>query len=152
MIVTFLVFALTFILFLLGVLFYLAPVSCSSEFRCVSTHFCLFFQKSKNVTTVPGLDPLDDITGNIDDITSAGSFHEFLVDLHEKFGPIASFWYGPKYCISVGSATAFKDIQHLTDRPGNVVPKIGLHESVTSARQYIPFHILMFSEYSSFIN
>nr|AKH03540.1 cytochrome P450 20A1 [Paracyclopina nana] len=98
MIVTFLIFALTFILFLLGVLFYLAP-------------------RSKNVTTIPGLDPSDDISGNIDDITAAGSFHEFLVDLHDKFGPVASFWYGPKYCISVASAPAFKDVQHLTDRP-----------------------------------
>ena len=53
-----------------------------------------FFQKSRQISTIPGLDPSDDIKGNLDDISAAGSFHEFLVNLHEKFGPIASFWFG----------------------------------------------------------
>lgn len=55
--------------------------------------------------------------GNIPDITQAGSFHEFLVDLHEKFGSIASFWYGAQFCVSLGEWKLFKDVVQLTDRP-----------------------------------
>ena len=100
MLVTFVVFAVSFILGIIGPLIYLAP-------------------KSKaNMSTVPGLNASDETLGNLDDITAAGSFHQFLSQLHEKFGPIASFWYGPQYCVSVCNAQGFKDIQYLTDRPG----------------------------------
>ena len=76
-----------------------------------------FFQKSRQVSTIPGLDPSDDIKGNVDDISAAGSFHEFLVNLHEKFGPIASFWVGQQFYVSVANSVTFKEIQKLFDRP-----------------------------------
>ena len=69
------------------------------------------------MSTVPGLDPSDDSKGNLEDINAAGSFHEFLVDLHEDFGPIASFWFGSKFCVSVANTATFKEIQNLFDRP-----------------------------------
>ena len=98
MLITFAVFAVVFVSFLLGALFYLAP-------------------RSHNPTSVPGMDPTDENTGNLDDISQAGSFHEFLQTLHETHGPIASFWYKTKYCISVSSPSGFKDVQRLFDRP-----------------------------------
>lgn len=70
------------------------------------------------MSTVPGLNPRDEVTGNVDDISDAGSFHEFLVDLHEIYGPVASFWFGKQYCVSVSNANTFKDVQNLFDRPG----------------------------------
>lgn len=44
--------------------------------------------------------------------------HEFLVGLHERFGEVASFWFGTQYCVSVASARLFKEVQVLFDRPG----------------------------------
>nr|APH81398.1 cytochrome P450 CYP20A1 [Tigriopus kingsejongensis] len=72
---------------------------------------------AKKPCLVPGLDATDDKLGNIPDITQAGSFHEFLLDLHERFGPIASFWYGPQFCVSLGRWKLLKETVSLTDRP-----------------------------------
>ena len=55
--------------------------------------------------------------GNLGDISKAGSFHEFLVDLHKEFGPIASFWWGRKYTVSIASAELFEEITLVFDRP-----------------------------------
>ena len=55
--------------------------------------------------------------GNLGDISKAGSFHVFLVDLHKEFGPIASFWWGRKYTVSIASAELFEEITHVFDRP-----------------------------------
>lgn len=55
--------------------------------------------------------------GNLSDINDAGSLHEFLVDLHERFGPIASFWWGKQYTVSIASPDLFKEHQHVFDRP-----------------------------------
>ena len=43
--------------------------------------------------------------------------HQFLLNLHAKYGHIASFWYGPHYCISIGNADLMKQVKHLFDRP-----------------------------------
>jgi len=43
--------------------------------------------------------------------------HQFLLTLHAKYGPVASFWYGPHYCISIGNADLMKQVKHLFDRP-----------------------------------
>ena len=43
--------------------------------------------------------------------------HQFLLTLHAKYGPVASFWYGPHYCISIGNADIMKQVKHLFDRP-----------------------------------
>ena len=51
------------------------------------------------------------------DIAAAGSLHEFLVDLHGKFGPIASFYYGPKFTVSIMTPELFKEQLKVFDRP-----------------------------------
>ena len=55
--------------------------------------------------------------------------HQFLVKLHDKYGSVASFWYGTEYCISIGSADILKQAKHLFDRPPSlfemVKPLIG---------------------------
>ncbi|XP_077869007.1 cytochrome P450 20A1-like [Saccoglossus kowalevskii] len=60
---------------------------------------------------------LTTIDGNMPDITAAGSFHEFLVKLHTKYGHVATFWYGKTHFVSLASAKAFKDTNKLFDRP-----------------------------------
>lgn len=55
--------------------------------------------------------------GNLSDVDKAGSLHEFLVDLHKKFGPIASFWWGQDYVVSIASPELFKEHQYVFDRP-----------------------------------
>ena len=85
---------------------------------------------------MPGLDSTDERNGNLDDISQAGSFHEFLQDLHETHGPIASFWYKTQYCISVSTPSGFKAVQRLFDRPPLIFeflyPLIG-HKSIQFA-------------------
>ena len=39
------------------------------------------------------------------------------MNLHEKFGPIASFWVGQQFYVSVANSVTFKEIQKLFDRP-----------------------------------
>ena len=56
--------------------------------------------------------------GNFGDIAKAGSLHDFLVGLHKQFGPIASFWYGPMYTVSIADAKLFQEHSHVFDRPG----------------------------------
>ena len=46
-----------------------------------------------------------------------GSFHDFLVELHSEFGPVASFYYGQKYCVSLGSAETLRQVENCFDRP-----------------------------------
>ena len=46
-----------------------------------------------------------------------GSFHDFLVELHAEFGPVASFYYGTKYCVSLGSAETLRQVENCFDRP-----------------------------------
>lgn len=44
-----------------------------------------------------------DRDGNLQDIVGRGSLHEFLVGLHQEFGPVASFWFGSRPVVSLGS-------------------------------------------------
>ena len=39
------------------------------------------------------------------------------MNLHKKFGPIASFWWGKKYTVSIASAELFEEINDIFDRP-----------------------------------
>ena len=55
--------------------------------------------------------------GNLTDISKAGSLHEFLTGLHKEFGPIASFWWGKMYTVSIASADLFEEVAHVFDRP-----------------------------------
>ncbi|XP_067649589.1 cytochrome P450 20A1-like [Haliotis asinina] len=95
----FLIFAATFVVGLIIAVIYISPKS------------------SAKGTTVPGLSPTTTEDGNIADINRAGSLHEFLMDLHKQFGPIASFWMGPQLVVSIGSAELFKQHQNVFDRP-----------------------------------
>ena len=36
-------------------------------------------------------------SGNLPDMAKAGSVHEYLIELHEKYGEIVSFWWGKEY-------------------------------------------------------
>ena len=51
------------------------------------------------------------------DISSAGSLHDYLVQLHEEFGDIASFWWGKELVISLGSPVLLKETAHMFNRP-----------------------------------
>ena len=55
--------------------------------------------------------------GNLADISEAGSLHEFLTGLHKQFGPIASFWWGKMYTVSIASADLFEEVAHVFHRP-----------------------------------
>jgi len=99
MLVTFLVFCVCIFLLLTILLIY------------------LFKGSSKNPTTVPSLEPRDPKTGNFTDIQDAGGLELFLDKLHAELGPLAGFWYGDTYMISVGRGSLLKPLAHLFDRP-----------------------------------
>ncbi|XP_077997365.1 cytochrome P450 20A1-like [Glandiceps talaboti] len=69
---------------------------------------------------IPGMVKTDPEKGNLPDIDEAGSFHEFLTKLHSKYGPVASFWYGKNYFVSLGSPEAFKYHIKQSDRPSEL--------------------------------
>ncbi|ETE61786.1 Cytochrome protein, partial [Ophiophagus hannah] len=66
---------------------------------------------SRQALGIPGIMPTDEKDGNLPDIITSGSLHEFLVNLHEKYGPIVSFWFGQRLVISLGSIDLLK--QHI---------------------------------------
>ncbi|XP_071812069.1 cytochrome P450 20A1-like [Apostichopus japonicus] len=68
-------------------------------------------------TTIPGLESNDPQNGNYAEIATAGSLHELLVKLHKTHGPIVSFWFGPKFTVSVADPEMFKDLKAVFDRP-----------------------------------
>ncbi|XP_067944170.1 cytochrome P450 20A1-like [Watersipora subatra] len=72
---------------------------------------------SQRVTTVPGLDPTTEVDGNVPDMQKAGSLPQFLINLHEEFGPVVSFWINRELIISVASPETHKAVAHLFDRP-----------------------------------
>ena len=55
--------------------------------------------------------------GNFEDIQDAGSLHEFLINLHEEYGGLASFWWGSHLVVSLGSPEMFQEVKALFDRP-----------------------------------
>nr|XP_057908445.1 cytochrome P450 20A1 [Doryrhamphus excisus] len=88
----FAIFAVTFIVFLVGAVLYLYP-------------------SSRRASGIPGLNPTDEKDGNLQDIVNRGSLHEFLVALHEEFGSVASFWFGRRPVVSLGSVNLLR--QHI---------------------------------------
>ncbi|XP_070558923.1 cytochrome P450 20A1-like [Ptychodera flava] len=78
----------------------------------------------ETLTIVPGMKRRHQEDGNLQDITEAGGFPQFLFTLHEKYGPIASFWYGRHYYVSLGSPEAWKHTIKLFDRP-NILYEFG---------------------------
>ncbi|OCT61314.1 hypothetical protein XELAEV_18047341mg [Xenopus laevis] len=69
------------------------------------------FKSSSQACGIPGLAPTEEKDGNLQDIVNSGSLHEFLVNLHERFGPVASFWFGRWLVVSFGSLDLLK--QHI---------------------------------------
>ncbi|KAI3366146.1 hypothetical protein L3Q82_009968, partial [Scortum barcoo] len=49
--------------------------------------------------------------GNLQDIVNRGGLHEFLVSLHQEFGSVASFWFGGRPAVSLGSVDQLR--QHI---------------------------------------
>ncbi|XP_074520737.1 cytochrome P450 20A1 [Halichoeres trimaculatus] len=88
----FAIFAVTFVIILVGAVLYLYP-------------------SSRTASGIPGLNPTDEKDGNLQDIVSRGSLHEFLVSLHQEFGPVASFWFGGRPVVSLGSVQQLR--QHI---------------------------------------
>ncbi|XP_072117537.1 cytochrome P450 20A1 isoform X2 [Mobula birostris] len=86
----FAIFAITFVVFLMGAVLYLYPAS-------------------RQASGIPGMTPTDEKDGNLPDIVSTGSLHQFLVNLHEKCGSIVSFWFGQRLVISLGSLDLLKE-------------------------------------------
>ncbi|XP_034993462.2 cytochrome P450 20A1 [Zootoca vivipara] len=88
----FAIFAVTFLLVLVGAVLYLYP-------------------SSRQASGIPGMTPTDEKDGNLPDLITSGSLHEFQVNLHEKYGPVVSFWFGRRLVISLGSMDLLK--QHI---------------------------------------
>ncbi|XP_070560135.1 cytochrome P450 20A1-like [Ptychodera flava] len=66
---------------------------------------------------IPGMEKRHSEDGNLQDITEAGGFVDFLFKLHAKYGYVASFWYGKHYYVSLASPQAWKDHIKVFDRP-----------------------------------
>uniref|UniRef100_A0AAR2K5W9 Cytochrome P450, family 20, subfamily A, polypeptide 1 n=1 Tax=Pygocentrus nattereri TaxID=42514 RepID=A0AAR2K5W9_PYGNA len=88
----FAIFAVTFVVILVGAVLYLYP-------------------SSRRASGVPGLNPTEEKDGNLQDIVNRGSLHEFLVGLHDQFGSVASFWFGRRPVVSLGSVDQLQ--QHI---------------------------------------
>lgn len=54
------------------------------------------------------------------DIAKAGSLHEYLVDLHKKYGDIAAFRMGKDMVVSICSPELFKEHSNVFDRPASL--------------------------------
>ncbi|XP_047432852.1 cytochrome P450 20A1 [Mugil cephalus] len=88
----FAIFAVTFVVILVAAVLYLYP-------------------SSRRASGIPGLNPTDEKDGNLQDIVNRGSLHEFLVSLHQEFGSVASFWFGGRPVVSLGSVNQLR--QHI---------------------------------------
>uniref|UniRef100_A0A452RWQ2 Cytochrome P450 family 20 subfamily A member 1 n=1 Tax=Ursus americanus TaxID=9643 RepID=A0A452RWQ2_URSAM len=88
----FAIFAVTFLLALVAAVLYLYPAS-------------------RQAAGIPGVTPTEEKDGNLPDIVNSGSLHEFLVNLHERYGPVVSFWFGRRLVVSLGTVDVLK--QHI---------------------------------------
>uniref|UniRef100_UPI00398ED5BA cytochrome P450 20A1 n=1 Tax=Pristiophorus japonicus TaxID=55135 RepID=UPI00398ED5BA len=86
----FAIFAITFVVFLISAVLYLYPAS-------------------RQASGIPGMKATEEKDGNLPDIVSTGSLHQFLVNLHEKYGSLASFWFGHRLVVSLGSVDLLKE-------------------------------------------
>uniref|UniRef100_A0A8C2IF78 Cytochrome P450, family 20, subfamily A, polypeptide 1 n=1 Tax=Cyprinus carpio TaxID=7962 RepID=A0A8C2IF78_CYPCA len=82
----FAIFAVTFVIILIGAVLYLYPVKIINMILAV-------------------------LDGNLPDIVNKGSLHEFLVGLHDEFGSVASFWFGRRPVVSLGAVDQLR--QHI---------------------------------------
>ena len=107
------------------------PVVVISIILVLSFTWFVFRRRSSSATKIPGIAASHPDRGNLDDIGRAGSLHQFLTQLHHRFGPVASFYWGELYVVSLASPNAFQDTRRLFDRPvplfAAVEPLIGAH-------------------------
>uniref|UniRef100_A0A8D1WCJ0 Neurobeachin like 1 n=1 Tax=Sus scrofa TaxID=9823 RepID=A0A8D1WCJ0_PIG len=68
-------------------------------------------EASRQAAGIPGITPTEEKDGNLPDIVNSGSLHEFLVNLHERYGPVVSFWFGRRLVVSLGTVDVLK--QHI---------------------------------------
>ncbi|XP_013381167.1 cytochrome P450 20A1 [Lingula anatina] len=66
---------------------------------------------------IPGLKSQNTKNGNLDLVKKRGSLHEFLIWLHQQYGPIAKFWLGEQMAVSIASPQLFKETSRMFDRP-----------------------------------
>uniref|UniRef100_A0A8C1QJA6 Cytochrome P450, family 20, subfamily A, polypeptide 1 n=1 Tax=Cyprinus carpio TaxID=7962 RepID=A0A8C1QJA6_CYPCA len=85
----FAIFAVTFVIILIGAVLYLYPSISPTNV------FLSYFSRD----------------GNLQDIVNKGSLHEFLVGLHDEFGSVASFWFGGRPVVSLGAVDQLR--QHI---------------------------------------
>lgn len=117
------IFAVTFVVSLVALVIYLYP-------------------GSRRQTTINGLDPSEPKEGNIPDIIRSDGFHNFLIELHSKFGKMASFWlFGPLLSISLRDNQLIKSIDYMSEKPKEVNQ---LFES------FVGIHSLLFAQKSNF--
>jgi cytochrome P450 family 20 subfamily A len=83
----------------------------------LSIIWLLFRRDSKQKFNVPGVSSSHPELGNLGDIGEAGSLHQYLTKLHQKFGPVVSFYWGKERVISIASPEAFHETRRLFDRP-----------------------------------
>lgn len=78
------------------------------------------FSLGKKRRPIPGWssDPAHNQLGDLGVAFSSGSLHDFLLELHrEGRCPVSSFWWRDQRVVSVCSPRAFKDTEHLYNRP-----------------------------------
>ncbi|CAB1443799.1 unnamed protein product [Pleuronectes platessa] len=74
----FAIFAVTFVIVLVGAVLYLYPLK----------SICDFITVIQKASGIPGLNPTDEKDGNLQDIVNRGSLHEFLMSLHQEHGSV----------------------------------------------------------------
>ncbi|XP_062516531.1 cytochrome P450 20A1-like [Corticium candelabrum] len=104
----FVIFAFTAIVGLIIILVFLLPGPGKEESEN---------KESANNNGIPGARKTDEKLGNLGDIAEAGSLHQYLLNLHDKYGPLASFWWNEKLVVSLASPELFKQTSRLFDRP-----------------------------------
>lgn len=117
----FAIFAVTFVIILVGAVLYLYP-------------------SSRRASGIPGLNPTDEKDGNLQDIVNKGSLHKFLLGLHEEYGSVASFWFGRRPVVSLGSVQQLRqhiNPNHTTDSFETMLKSLLGYHSVTGATENV---------------
>jgi len=65
---------------------------------------------------IPGLERSHPTLGNLGELQQAGDLPSFLSSLHAQHGPIASFWFGEVFTVSLAHPTLFRATERMFDR------------------------------------
>ncbi|XP_065836186.1 cytochrome P450 20A1-like [Oscarella lobularis] len=74
-------------------------------------------QTKYNPHGIPGAPKSDEKLGNLGDVAQSGSLHQYLLNLHERCGSIAAFWWQNTLVVSLASPDLFRQTSRLFDRP-----------------------------------